>query len=143
MPTKNKFEARINAQLSRAKVDYEYESERIPYILRYNYIPDFVLQTPHGKVYIECKGYFRPEHKAKMKAVKRLHPELDLRIVFYRHSKQNETWCLKNGFPFAIEKIPSEWLKDTQCVIQKTTEIRQKKLGRVLNRPMTQLASVS
>lgn len=108
---RNKFEQRIQTQLKRSKVKFEYETERIPYILARHYIPDFILETPLGKVYVECKGYFRPEHKAKMKAVRKMHPELDLRIVFYRHSKQNSTWCERNGFRYAIENIPKEWLE--------------------------------
>lgn len=112
--TKNKFELRIEKQLKKSKLVFKYESERIPYVLPVrHYIPDFIVDTPLGKIYIECKGYFRPEHKSKMRAVKKLHPELDLRIILYRSSKQNERWCTKNGFPFAIESIPKEWLNDT------------------------------
>jgi predicted nuclease of restriction endonuclease-like RecB superfamily len=108
---KNKFEARIDRQLRRAKIPYKYETERIAYVLARHYIPDFIITTPLGKIYLECKGYFRPEHKAKMKAVKRQHPELDLRILFYTYSKQNERWCIKNGFRYAFDKIPKDWLK--------------------------------
>ena len=69
---RNKFEKRIYSQLSRAKVSFKYESEKIPYLLARHYIPDFIIQTKTGKIYIECKGYLRPEHKAKLIAVKKL-----------------------------------------------------------------------
>jgi hypothetical protein len=60
-------------------------------------------------VYVECKGYLRPEHKAKMVAVKKQHPEIDLRILFYASNQKNIRWAEKNGFRYAISKIPKEW----------------------------------
>jgi len=108
--TKNAFEERLHSQLKRAKVKVKYESTKIPYILARHYIPDFVVETPSGKIYIEAKGYFRPEARSKMAAVKRQHPELDIRIVFYKHSKTNERWATKHGFKYAFETIPKEWL---------------------------------
>lgn len=106
---KNKFEDKIYKQLSRAKVIFKYESEKIPYILARHYIPDFVVTTEKGKIYIECKGYLRPEHKAKMVAVKRLHPEMDIRILFYSANKKNFKWAERNGFTYAVHDIPKEW----------------------------------
>jgi predicted nuclease of restriction endonuclease-like RecB superfamily len=91
-------------------VQYAYESEKVPYILARHYIPDFVVQTPTGKVYIECKGYLRPEHKAKMVAVKKIHPEMDIRILFYALKKQYVKWAERAGFKWAVGKIPREWL---------------------------------
>lgn len=107
---RNKFEARIDRQLKRARATYAYESERIAYILSRHYIPDFILVTKTGKVYIECKGYLRPEDKSKMVAVKRLNPNLDIRIVFYAHNEKNIRWAERNGFRYAIDRIPKEWL---------------------------------
>lgn len=109
--TKNKFEKRIYGQLKRARVKFKYEEEKIPYILARHYIPDFVITTPTGKIYIECKGYFRPEAKAKMVAVKKLNPNMDLRILFYALNKKNEKWAVKNGFRYAFGSIPKEWLE--------------------------------
>lgn len=111
MKLRNKFETRIFKQLRRAKVAFNYEKERIPYILARHYIPDFIVQTPNGKIYIECKGYLRPEHKAKMIAVKKQHPSMDIRILFYAPRKSNIKWAERNGFVYAFEKIPKEWLK--------------------------------
>lgn len=108
--TRNKFEKKIEKQLRRAKVSFKYESEKIPYVVAYHYIPDFIITTHTGKLYIECKGYFRPEHKVKMKAVKKQHPELDIRIVFYSERPQYIKWAEKHGFKYAIGKIPKEWL---------------------------------
>jgi predicted nuclease of restriction endonuclease-like RecB superfamily len=109
---KNNFEKAIDRQLRRCKdVSFKYESEKIPYILSGHYIPDFVVKTRTGKLFIECKGYLRPEHKRKMVAVKKQHPELDIRIIFYGLNKRYIKWADKTGFRWAIEKIPQEWLE--------------------------------
>lgn len=108
---KNKFERRIYAQIKRAKLLFAYESERIPYVLSGHYIPDFIIDTPTGKLYIETKGYFRPEAKRKLVAVKRQHPELDIRILFYSLNKSYVKWSTRYGFKWAVGTIPKEWLQ--------------------------------
>lgn len=108
--TRNKFETKLYKQLKAAKVKFTYESEKIPYVLSGHYIPDFILQTPLGKIYIEAKGYLRPEHKRKMTAVKRQHPELDIRIVFYANKKKDIKWAEKNQFKYAVDTIPEDWI---------------------------------
>lgn len=106
---KNKFESRTGASLKRARVSFSYETEKVPYILARHYIPDFILRTEYGKIYVECKGYLRPEDKAKLRAVKKQHPEMDLRILFYARNKQYIKWAEKHGFVYAIDVIPKEW----------------------------------
>lgn len=108
--TRNKFESDVYEALSRAKITFKYESEKLAYVLARHYIPDFIIETPTGKVYIECKGYLRPEHKCKLIAVKRQHPEIDLRILFYASNKKNIKWAIKNGIRYAINIVPKEWL---------------------------------
>ena len=112
---RNKFENEIYKQLKKSKVEFKYESEKIPYFLSRNYIPDFVITTKKGKkIYVECKGYLRPEHKAKMVAVKKLYPDLDIRMLFYSLRKSDIKWATKYGFIYAISKneIPLEWLDE-------------------------------
>jgi predicted nuclease of restriction endonuclease-like RecB superfamily len=109
---RNKFEQRIYLQLKNSKVPFKYESEKIPYVLAGHYIPDFIVHTSLGKIYIEAKGYFRPEAKRKMVAVRRQHPELDIRLIFYSASKANIRFAERYGFKYAIEKIPKEWLNE-------------------------------
>lgn len=108
---KNTFEKRIHRTLKRLKIKFKYESEKIPYVIAGHYVPDFIVETPLGKLYIETKGYFRPEAKRKMVAVKRQHPELDIRILFYSFKKKDVLWAERNGFKYAIDKLPPEWLE--------------------------------
>jgi hypothetical protein len=107
---RNKFETKIYKQLKRAKVQFKYESEKITYLIAGHYLPDFVISTALGKIYIETKGYLRPEHKRKMCAVKKLHPELDIRILFYSRKEKDIKWAERNGFKWAIDTIPKDWL---------------------------------
>lgn len=107
---KNKFEKKIYRWLKRRKVIFQYEPEKIAYVLAKHYIPDFVIQTRLGKVYVEAKGYLRPEDKAKLVAVKRQNPRIDLRLLFYAHTVSNIRWADRNGFKYAVETIPLEWL---------------------------------
>ena len=116
---RNKFEHRISKELAQAvkrgKLKaFKYEAEKISYILNGSYLPDFIIETDCGKVYVECKGYLRPEDKRKLRAVKVQHPEMDLRILFYGDATAREKdqirWAQKNGFKYAVHKIPKEWL---------------------------------
>jgi len=97
-------------------VKYEYESTKVPYQIQHNYTPDFLL--PNG-VYLECKGYWEPADRRKIKAVKQQHPDLDLRMVFQspfnKISKGSKTtyakWCEKNNIPWtSFANIPIDWL---------------------------------
>lgn len=110
--TRNKFELRIHDQLKRSKVKFNYESEKIPYVIYGNYIPDFIIETKLGKIYLETKGHFRPEAKRKMVAVKRKWPDLDIRLIFYTPNRINIRWAEKNGFKYCFHSIPQEWLDE-------------------------------
>ena len=96
-------------------VKYEYESTKVPYIIQHIYTPDFLL--PNG-IYLECKGYWDPEDRRKIKNVKEQHPELDLRMVFQSPyntiSKKSKTtyakYCDKLGIPWtSFHNIPIQW----------------------------------
>jgi hypothetical protein len=108
--TRNAFEKKIHTQLKRAKVVFKYESEKLAYVLARHYVPDFVIVTPSGRVFIETKGHLRREDKAKLVAVKRQHPEIDLRLLFYAPNKVNSKWADRHGFRYAFGTVPKEWL---------------------------------
>lgn len=111
--TRNKFETRIHKQLKKQKkIKVAYETVKIPYVIEGNYIPDFILTSDTKTIYLETKGHFRPEAKRKMVAVKKLHPNLDIRIIFYSRKLRDIRWAEKYGFPYAIGDVPQEWLEE-------------------------------
>lgn len=118
-PFKSKLENNIWSQLphKRKDIKFSYETETLDYVMRKRYIPDVPVVLPDGrKFYIEVKGWFRPEDRTKMIAVKAFNPDLDIRIVFASDSplrKGSKTrysdWCRKHGFEYAIGKVPERW----------------------------------
>ena len=116
MAFRSGLEERVSDLLVELGIDYEYETDKIPYVIEHNYIPDFKL--PNG-IYLECKGYWEPEDRRKIKAVKLLNPDLDLRMVFQapfnKISKKSKTtyakWCERHDIPWtSFHNIPLEWL---------------------------------
>lgn len=101
------------------KTKVEYETDKLPFTVQRYYLPDFVVILPSGtKRYIEAKGYFRPDDRTKLLAVRKAHPDIDLRIVFAQDNKLNKNarskysdWAKKNNFPYSIGSIPKDWLK--------------------------------
>ena len=94
-----------------------YETEKLSYVLERKYIPDFIIHRDNGsKTYIEVKGYLRPADRAKLIAVKKNNPGLDLRLLFAQNNKVYGTkmrysdWAKKYGFQFAFGKIPRKWI---------------------------------
>jgi len=117
MKYRSGLEKKVADLLKELSVSFEYESTKVPYVLQCNYTPDFLL--PNG-VYLETKGQFTPEDRRKMLAVKAMHPDLDIRMVFQapynKIDKRSKTtyaaWCEKNGIQWcAFHSIPIEWFK--------------------------------
>lgn len=120
---RSKLEQKFEEILKESKIDYEYETTKIPYIVpesNHNYIVDF---SGSNGIQYEVKGWLS-DHQERQKyiLVKQQHPELDLRFVFdnidklcggtkYSHKK----WCEKNGFKYCsvkdVETI-KEWAKE-------------------------------
>lgn len=96
-----------------------YEQEKLGYTLEKEYTPDFLLEFRDGtKRFIEVKGHFKWEDREKMYAVKKAHPNLDIRMVFDRDNKiaknskmRYSDWCAKYGYMCAFGSIPDEWLE--------------------------------
>lgn len=115
MTYRSGLEERIANSLEKLNTPYLYEVEKFSYVTESKYTPDFFL--PNG-VILEAKGFFKPADRRKMAAVKKQHPELDIRFVFQRNntlSKQSKTtygaWADKHGFPWCIyPHIPDDWL---------------------------------
>ena len=113
---RSKLEERIADLLEGLGVSYEYESTKIPYTIQHNYSPDFCLPN---HVYLEAKGYWDPEDRRKILAVKKDNPDIDLRMVFESPyntiSKKSKTtyaqWCEKHDIPWSsYHEIPLDWL---------------------------------
>lgn len=112
---RNKFEDRTASYLNTFDIDFKYEAEHIPYTIKGYYKSDFTITTKSGrKIIVETKGYFRPEDKRKMAAVKKQHPELDIRILFYAPNRSYEKWAIKHNFSYAFRVIPLNWIADFQ-----------------------------
>lgn len=102
------------------KMDYEfdYESEKLEYTLVKNYVPDFIVKRSDDSVlYIESKGYFRPEDRSKLIAIKKQHNDKDIRIIFQRDDRIRRSksrysdWAQRHGFVYHIGRdVPKEWL---------------------------------
>lgn len=120
--TKGTFEGRVIGDLDDRGVPYMYEPDKLAYYVERHYIPDLKV----GTMYVELKGYFRQDAQRKMKAVKAQHPELDIRFVFQKASatiqgakkRKDGTkmtcaeWADRQGFVWAEETIPKEWLDE-------------------------------
>jgi len=113
---RSKLEERVATLFDNLGVSYEYESTRVPYEIQFNYTPDFIL--PSG-VMLETKGYWDPEDRRKILAVKKCNPTLDLRMVFQtpynKISKKSKTtyamWCDRHNIPWCeFHSIPIDWL---------------------------------
>ena len=114
------LEGKVSAQLTKAGVDFEYETFKIEYEVHETrkYTPDFRL--PNG-IIVETKGRFVAADRKKHLLVQQQHPELDIRFVFSNSkAKLNKgakstyaDWCQKHGFLYAYKFIPEEWLSET------------------------------
>lgn len=119
MAYKSGFERSIVANLKSRGVKFRYESKQVPYVLSRTYHPDFEM-VDHG-FFVEAKGLLDRDSRTKMIAVKQQHPELDIRFVFMNADKKvpglkqsHGEWATKNGFIWANERIPDEWLKSSR-----------------------------
>ena len=116
MKFRSGLEEKVADLLGELGVSYEYESTKVPYVIQHTYTPDFIL--PSG-VMLECKGYWDADDRRKIKAVKTLNPDLDLRMVFQAPyntiSKKSKTtyaqYCERLNIPWtSFHNIPLEWL---------------------------------
>jgi hypothetical protein len=114
-----KFEAEFIEGKRGFTTDYEPDTFQYTVEETRSYTPDFRIQTRSGKTfYIEYKGVLDLETRKKMVRVRDQHPELDVRFVFQKAGNKirkgsptsYSKWCDQNGFQWADNKIPREWL---------------------------------
>ena len=111
------LEKNVAFDLNKRGIDFQYEHERIPYVVERKYLPDF--QLPNG-IYIEAKGWFRDEDCRKMRLLKAQYPEKEFRFLFQNlntkvQSKRftNAQWAEKYNFQYCEGRVPDAWLKET------------------------------
>jgi hypothetical protein len=113
---KSKFEATVSTMLP--VVNYEPDKIKFTQPEKQRvYIPDFKLDND---VYLECKGRWTYEDRAKHLWLKEQHPEITIYILFQNSSvklnKKSKTsygdWATKNGLQWADFRngIPTDWL---------------------------------
>lgn len=120
------LEEQIQDILDEEEANARYEEVTIRYTVpakEHRYIPDWVL--PNGVV-IEAKGIFSSQDRSKHLLVRKQHPELDVRFVFYNaNSKLNKRstttladWAEKYGYKWCCWKkspeVLREWLKEAK-----------------------------
>lgn len=119
---KSGFEKKVAANLTANKIPFEYETQKVKYVVPEKirtYNPDFIL--PNGVV-IEAKGKLDRDVREKMALVFEQNPELDIRMLFMRDNKiaknsktRYSDWCKKRGIVYAVNEdgiIPQDWIDD-------------------------------
>lgn len=117
MKFRSGYEKKIYNNVEERGLSVEFEPFKLSYLMKGNYLPDFVL--PNG-IIVEAKGYFDSRARAKMIAVKKHNPLLDIRFVFMNSKTKLRKgskltyadWCSKYGFTFADGMIPLEWFNE-------------------------------
>lgn len=121
--TKSKYrsgaEKTFADMLTKCRIKFEYEKEKISYVIEKKYTPDF--SPDKYPFHLEVKGYFRATDRQKHLAIKDQQPDVDVRFVFVRpenkiHPKSTTTyadWCDRHGFLWCklSDGLPKEWLK--------------------------------
>ena len=113
------LEIKVKDYLRERKVRFKYESLKIEWedLMYRTYTPDFILSN--GLI-IEVKGRFTSDDRRKHLAIKKQHPNLDIRFVFESSKRKLSKgakstygqWCDKYGFRYYDRVIPEDWLKE-------------------------------
>ena len=113
------LELKVADYLKQQKCKYKYEALKIEWedLTYRTYTPDFVL---YNGIIIETKGMFTAADRKKHLAIKKQHPQLDIRFVFENSNRKLRKgaktryyqWCNKHDFDYYDRIIPEEWLKE-------------------------------
>ena len=128
---KSKFEAKVADLLTELLGSVNYEPDRINFIQpekKRFYLPDFKLRE---NVYIEAKGKWTSEDRAKHLWIKEQHPNITVYLLFQnagvKLNKRSKTsygdWADKNGFIWADWRsgIPKEWIENASKQSNRTS----------------------
>ena len=118
--------------LTHKEITWQYEPTRIPWmpapVKERTYTPDFKIVREDGSIFfVEFKGFLRPGDKTKMRAVKKQHPEIDIRFVFMnahkyasKHIRKDGTrqtyaqWAESHNYLWSHQVLPPEWLNERE-----------------------------
>lgn len=113
-----RYKSKLEQQTHELIPNAEYEPDRLSYVVNHKYTPDFKIGP---NTYIESKGRFLAQDRAKHLYIKEQHPEITIHFLFgnsqntlNRSSKTTYAdWCEKYGFKYTDLKqgIPKEWIK--------------------------------
>jgi hypothetical protein len=113
------LELKVAKELDDQGFDYLYEKVKIEWedLAYRTYTPDFVL---FNGIIIETKGQFTTADRRKHLAIKKQHPNLDIRFVFENSRRKLRKgakstyaeWCVKYNFLYYDRIIPEDWLKE-------------------------------
>lgn len=113
----------MEEEFKRLGIEVEYEMDKIKYTLpetHHTYTPDWKLLEDGS--YIETKGKWSQQDRAKMVYLQKTRPDLKIRMLFQRGkntiSRSSKTtymdFCHKNNIDaadYATEGIPERWYK--------------------------------
>ena len=120
------LEEKVADQIKKAGLQVTYETDTVIYRIPardHKYTPDFKLQKPGGGFfYVETKGIWTVQDRAKILLCIEQNPGIDIRMVF---SNQNSRlykgspttyamYCEKNGIKYAHKWIPDDWLDEAR-----------------------------
>lgn len=113
------LEHKVAQSLDEQGFVYLYEAVKIEWedLAYRTYTPDFVL---NNGIIIETKGMFTAADRRKHLAIKKQHPNLDIRFVFENSKRKLRKgakstyaeWCIKYQFLYYDRIIPEDWLKE-------------------------------
>ena len=113
------LELKVAKELDDQGFDYLYEKVKIEWedLAYRTYTPDFVL---FNGIIIETKGQFTTADRRKHLAIKKQHPNLDIRFVFENSRRKLRKgakstyaeWCVKYNFLYYDRIIPEDWLRE-------------------------------
>lgn len=119
------LEDRVSKQITEAGLELLYETDKVHYVVPARdakYTPDFKLPKKGGFFYVETKGIWTVQDRAKHLLIQKQHPDLDIRFVFsnqnaklYKGSPTSyASYCEKHNFRYANKVIPEAWLLEAK-----------------------------
>ena len=113
------LEDKVATYLIKQNVNFLYEKIKIEWedLAYRTYTPDFIL---NNGIIIETKGRFIALDRRKHLAIKKQHPDLDIRFIFTNSKNKLRKgakssygeWCIKYGFRYFDRIISEDWLKE-------------------------------